>query len=206
MTGIIDKAARRTIGKTTFKEGKKAKQSKTIKEMQEQKRNIKKQAQQEEKGPKKDELIEEYKSIQENIRIQIIKETTEIIEEKFEKMIADKSRKSFWDLKRKANQDPAHESLIVKNKDGIRQYTPESIQETMAQYYEDLFKNKPYEYHEFHEKIRENMIVFSENREFDDLPYNEIPTKQEIKEIIMQKQNGCQFSYVLHYKSTCMHY
>ena len=71
-TDIIDKAAWRTIGKTTIKEGKKEKMSKTVKDLQEEKRNIKKQAQKEKKGPEKDALIDEYKSIQEKIHAQII--------------------------------------------------------------------------------------------------------------------------------------
>ena len=164
--------------------------SKTVKDLQEEKRNIKKQAQKEKKGPEKDALIDEYKSIQEKIHAQIITERTEMISKRFEKIIGDKSRKEFWEAKRKATQNPSHDSTVIKNDDGIRQFAPENIKETMALYYENLFKNGPIDYHSYHDTIQEKILFYSQDRDFDELSYNDTPTKLEVKEIIMQKKNG----------------
>ena len=93
VVGIIDKAARKTIGKTTFKNGKKTRLSRIVKEMQKKKRIIKKQIQEEKKSPKKDALIKDFKKLRDDITDQITKEKTQSITNKFAKMIADKSRK-----------------------------------------------------------------------------------------------------------------
>ena len=83
-----------------------------------------------------------------------------------------------------------HETSTIKNEKGERQYQPELIKDTTANYYENLYKNKSFEYHPFHTLIEDSMKSFSEDREYDNLEFNNVPTKNEIKEIIQKKQNG----------------
>ena len=187
---ILEKAARNTIGKTTFKTNGKPYQSEEVKQMTLEKRTKKKQIQAEQDKQKKDNLIMEYKNIQESIRNQSVKERAKSIKEKLEKIIADRSRISFWNLKRKITRDPSSESLVVKDADGKRQFEPNAYKETHADYYESLFKWKPVIHHPYHEEIKQKLMTYSENYDYDDLDYNATPTKNEIRDIIAQKKNN----------------
>ena len=187
---IIDKAARQTIGRTTFKINGKEYQSNELKQMHRQKREIKNEIQNEKDKIKKDSLIAKYKETQETIRNQYIKEKSEMIQEKFEKIVSDRSKTAFWNLKKKITRDPSIESLVVKDENGIRQFDPDAQKETYASYYESLFKKKPIPYHPYHDEIKQKILEYSQNTEYDHLDYNALPTRNEIKEIIEQKKNN----------------
>ena len=64
--------------------------------------------------------------------MEMIKEKTSNIEEKFGKIVSDRSRNSFWKEKRKFVQNNRQESLVIKNDRGQRQFSPESIKEEYA--------------------------------------------------------------------------
>ena len=74
---VIESAARKTLGKTTFKQGKKENESNEVKQMQLQKQKVKQQIQEAEGNQEKQQLINDYKDIQQRIRNQLIKEKTE---------------------------------------------------------------------------------------------------------------------------------
>ena len=116
----IENAARKTIGKTTIKEGKQKKPSITITQFNYQKKQIKAQIQIERNAETKEKLINEYKEVQEKTKEQIIREKTEEIKEKFEKIIGEPSRHSFWKEKKRVTRNPASECIIIKDNNGKR--------------------------------------------------------------------------------------
>ena len=185
----LEGIARGTIGKTTFTK-KKETTTKEIKELQRQKKEKNKEIHQEKNKEERMKKIEECKVIQEQIRRQCIIEKAKTIEEKFTQVISDKSRRSFWDLKRQLSNDPSQDLLIVKNENGVRQFDPEGNKETYASYYEQLFKRKTFDYHPYHDEIKEKIQIYSNDTSFDNLDYNSIPTKTEIKTIINLKKNN----------------
>ena len=71
-----------------------------LKEMHEKKKEIKRLIQQETDKSKRSVMTNEPKIIHDNIKVEMIKEKTSEIEHKFKKIIADKSRNSFWKEKR----------------------------------------------------------------------------------------------------------
>ena len=82
------------------------------------------------------------------------------------------------------------ESLVVKDANGIRQFHPEGIKEAPAQYYESLYKKKFFQYHPYHDKIKEKMEMYKADKSYDDATYNMTPTRQEIVYIIDEKKNN----------------
>ena len=66
----------------------------------------------------------------------IVEEKTTKIQQRFERILADKSRTTFWKEKRAMTRNPVLESLIIKDDQGRRIYSPEGIKETNAQYFE----------------------------------------------------------------------
>ena len=96
----------------------------------------------------------------------------------------------YWDEKRKQSRDPATDFLVVKNSEGVRQFHPDAIKETTACYYENLFKKKPVTFHPYHQELELKIIQYLNDDQYDELDYNQIPTKEEIKEIIERKKNN----------------
>ena len=104
--------------------------------------------------------------------------------------MADKSRSTFWKEKRNITRNPLSTSQTIKNEKGERQYNPESIKEHTAQYYEHLYKKKPYDPQPYHQEIKNKMIMYSAERDHENLNYNRTPTEEEIHNIISNKTNG----------------
>ena len=186
----IDSAARKTIGKTTFKESKKAKVTKDLNELQQQKRNLKNEIQDEKDKEKKKNLIISYKEIQEQILKQMTSEKANDIKEKLEKIATDGDRNALWKEKRIMTRNPTLESLIVKNDEGKRLYNPIEIKEQTAHYYETLYKEKPHDPHPYHQEIKRKMRKYTEDAQYENLRYNKTPTRQEIGDIITKKKNN----------------
>ena len=188
--GMIDKTARHTIGKTTTKVGGKEKFSKTVEDLCRQKRENKRQIINEVDRDKKCILIERYKSIQESIQTQMKEEKTVQIENKFKKIIADKSRNAFWKERKRLSKNPVLESLIIKNNQGQRLFNPEDVKEGTASYYRSLYKKKEVAHMPYHTEVLNSMNQFSANRQFEHEPYNDLPTVGEISDVIAKKENG----------------
>ena len=186
----LENAARTTIGKTTIKEGRNEKPSETIKLLNQQKKQLKADIQIEPDNETKEMLISEYKKLQESTRAQMITEKTEKIKERFEKIASEPSRHTFWKEKKRVMRDPTSESVVVKDKNGNRHFEPTTIKENIALYYEELYRNKPYKYHPYHDKIQRRTISYMTNQEYENEYYNAMPSFREINEIIEQKKNG----------------
>ena len=201
----LEAAARTTIGKTTNKEGKKEKFSGIVENMRSEKKELKtkiKNAQKQssrtssaEEGPQpqtceKSRLINEYKLMQEKLKNQIIKEKAAKIQQRFNKIIADKSRNAFWKEKKFISRNNILESLIVKNEDKNRLFEPDSIKEYIAYYYEQLYKQNPITPRKYHDEIKKKMKEFENDATHEDLPCNIPPTERQILEIIETKKNG----------------
>ena len=186
----MEQAARVSIGKTTVKSGAREKMSSELKMLQSEKIEKKKEIRIQTDTVNRNNMICEYKEIQNLIHNQMVTEKTLQIERKFNQIAADRSRASFWKEKRNTTKNNTHDSLTVKDEHGNRKYEPSQIKECMATYYENLYKNKPRRSHPYHhevtKKIQENLI----NTEFDHLDYNMPPSKEEIREIINEKKNG----------------
>ena len=60
------------------------------------------------------------------------REKAQEITEKLEKITMDGSQSSLWREKRHMTRDPILESLVIKNDEGERLYTPEAIKEQTA--------------------------------------------------------------------------
>ena len=103
--------------------------------------------------------ITQFKDIQERIKNQIIYEKSIKTKQKFEKMINDKSRNTFWKEKKKMSRNPVLESLIIKDEQGMRQYDPEKIKEHTAKYYENLYKKKDTTPHPYHQEVQHKITT-----------------------------------------------
>ena len=186
----IEVAARKTIGKTTYKENHTFKDSQAVSDLKKKKRMMKDEIQEEKDAILRQSKIEEYKGLQDQIRDIMTKEKAEIITKKFEKITEDKSRNAFWGEKRRMTRNPVHDSLVIKDAHGHRQFEPEAIKENMALYYESLYRDKEFEYHPYHDEIERKINEYANNYEYDEMFYNLIPSKEEVSEIISQKKNG----------------
>ena len=118
--------------------GGKDKFSTCVKEMRQQKVELRQSLKINHDELTRNELLSGIKSIQEKIMAQIIIEREEIIHSKFQKIISDPSKNSLWKEKKRMSRDTVLEALTIKDVDGNRQYDPESIKKHSALYYEDI--------------------------------------------------------------------
>ena len=185
----LENAARLTIGKTTVKDLR-DKPSPAIKQFNHQKKELKAEIHTQQDATEKKKMIAEYKELQERTKEQLVKEKSEKIKERFEKMVNEPSRHTFWKEKKKVTRDPAAESIIIKDHTGKRHFEPNAIKENIATYYENLYKNKGYHHHPYHDDIERKTISYLNNFEYENEYYNTMPSFNEIKRIIEQKKNG----------------
>ena len=186
----IDDAARNSIGKTTFKAGKGKKPTKEMKELRQSKRKLRKDIKKEEMKERKALLIQNHQTLQETSRQLMIKEKIEEIQVKLDRIIRDKTGKTFWKEKKTLTRNPALELMVIKDANGHRQYTPDAIKETTANYYENLYKWKEFPPHPYHQQIEEKMTIYTNDRDHEIARYNREPSIEEITEIINCKKNG----------------
>ena len=186
----LDNAARMSIGKTTLKPNKKVHDSIQSKELRQTKKQLRYDIQGESNPEKKNMLIQTYKEVQEKARDVIVKERSDLIMKRFNDIMKDRTGKAFWKEKKYISRDQAMTYYTVKNDDGLKQFLPDSIKETTAKYFEDLYRAKEYPHHPYHNQVTNNIFSFETNHDDDDAPYNRIPTIDEISEIVQQKKNG----------------
>ena len=189
-TKVIEESAWKTIGKTTLTIGNLEKFSDEVEKLRKQKGPLKKEIQTERNEMEKQMLIDQYKNLQDEIRKLIVEERTEKIRQKFNKIIADKTRTTFWKEKRAAARNPLMETTVIKNEDGKRVYSPQQIKNVTEKYYRDLYKKKKLEERPFHKDLEIRIKDYEKNREFENQLYNCPPTEKEIAEIITSKKNG----------------
>ena len=105
-------------------------------------------------------------------------------------IISDKTNKAFWREKKALTKNPTFETMVIKDENGHRQYTPHGIKEATARYYEDLYKWKEFPYHPYHQEVDSKMALYSNDRSHENTRYNRAPSIEEIAEIINSKMNG----------------
>ena len=158
--------------------------------MQQQKKEAKLKIKENNDQNKRNELIGRYKEAQTKVTEQIGKERFEITKEKFIRIAADKSRNTFWKEKKRLSRDPTLDALTIKDNNGNRQFHPDSVKRHTALYYEKLYQGKIYDPQPYHQEVYVKTMQFIENREYESLPYNLPPHKDEITEAIEKKTNG----------------
>ena len=186
----IEESAWKTIGKTTHREQKGEKFSEEVKNMRKQKPALKQKIQRAKNTVEKQDLIHQYKTLQEDIKEKIISERTEKIQEKFMKINEDKSQKSFWKAKREASKNHALEATIVKDENGNRVYSPGQIKDVTAKYYRNLYKKREIELRPFHVDVEQKIDEYEKDRGHELDLCNVPPTENEIAEIMNNKKNG----------------
>ena len=184
----IESAARVSIGKTTIKARKKDQVSPILQEMRREKRQLKKILKRSETD--QPDTLEQYKSIQEKIRNQILTEKTKKTNAQLNKMTQDKSRVIFWKERKKTMRNHANECVTVKDDSGQRQYDPEKIKETNANFFEKLYSKKPVRNHPHHSTVEEEILEFEKDKTYDQEWFNSLPTLKELSEVIEAKKHG----------------
>ena len=185
---LIENSAWKNIGKTTIKTKKNEKFSSTVDQLRKEKRQMKKAI----NGAtnEKEEMIISFKELQSKLNHQILIERASKTKDDLSKIINDKTRNSFWQKRKKLKREPIKDNLTVKDGDGVRQYSPKKIMETMASYYEKLYETKPVREHPAHDKIKNEVTEYANNQDYEDEWYNFAPTENQILEIIEHKKNG----------------
>ena len=185
----VEDLARKDIGRTTIRTTVKTERfSDTVVNLRRTKREMKKAL----KGAcdERAAKVKEFKEIQEQIRIQITTERALKIQKRLSIISQDRSKNTFWRERKKLMQEPVKSHLTVKDETGERQYCPDSIKETMARYYENLYKKKQTRWHPRHDEIKSKILLSQSDTEYDNEWYNSVPTEKQILEIIDNKKNG----------------
>ena len=184
----IDNAARKSIGKTTFKVRNGIKPSKESKEVRLKKKELNHEIRKENCPEKRETLIMQHKDLQEKARQIMINEKAEDIDKKLQRIINDTTGKTFWGVIKTMKRDPILEHLAVKDANGQRQFTPEGTKEAHVCYYQALYKNRDYQWHPYHDEVEMKMELYSNDRNHEDTRYNQEPSIEEIAEIIKCKK------------------
>lgn len=186
----LNSAAMKTIGKTTFKEGGKAKFSEEIKELRNTKKKIRTDIKNAVTYTNRQSHLKRYKAVQDDISVKINKEKKEIMKQKLQKIATDKTKTTFWKEKKKLSRDPVLEALTIKDEKGLRQFHPDSVKQHTALYYKNLYSEKPFPFRPYHQEVDLAMSLYEADREHEDNVYNLLPTAAEVSEAINNKTNG----------------
>ena len=186
----LSKIISRTIGKKTVKTSRPEKFSESVKILKEEKRAVKKEISEESDNQAKKLLKARYIDKQKQTRELIKKEREIRIKDKFEKMMSDKSRKTYWNEIKEGNKKPPSSWITIKDADGRRLTDPRDSKEWAASYYEGLFKKQDILYHPYHDIVTSSINAYEQDFSHDDEEYNECPTFAEIKNAIQKKKNG----------------
>ena len=184
----IEDIAWRNIGKTTIRARKTEPFSTLIEQLREEKRDLKASLKVMTQG--REEAVKSFKELQKNLREQILLERTEKMKIRMSTLAQDSSKNTFWRERRKLKREPVKKDLTVKDENGIRQLVPSNIIETMASYYENLYKIKPTRWHPIHAKIQTDIYQFQTNLEHENEWFNIPPTEEQIMDTIERKKNG----------------
>ena len=186
----LDKAARETIGKTTLKQNKQQKTSQILKDLSEAKKKLRIEIQKEPNKEKRAPLINNYKNLQDQTKDQIANQKSSEIANSFQRIITDKTWRTFWRTKKTIVRNPTLDFLALKNNTGQRVTDPNEMIEVTADYFENLYKAKPFPNHPYHQTIEENIKIYDRNRDYENTRYNQEPTVEELIRIIEEKKNG----------------
>ena len=91
---------------------------------------------------------------------------------------------------KKDTRNPMLEAIAVKNNEGVRQFNPQAVKTTMADYFENLYKSKDYPAHPYHQEVSNNIVIHNSNYEHENARYNSEPTIEELAKVLKEKKNG----------------
>ena len=186
---LLYKTAISTIGKTTSKPGKTLKTSLTMKNMREERRQLKKDFQNEQCPTLKIGKMKEYIKKQHEIKEHAIVEESQKVCERFQKMSVNGSN-GFWKERKLMKRDEGSSWLITKDKEGKRIYDPDQNKENIANYYEDLYSRKPQKDHPYHTVVKDTIRQLDHGTGTEVGEDDHMPTEKEIQEAIERKKNG----------------
>ena len=186
---LLYKNAISSIGKTTFKPGKPIKVSNEMKKLRRERKELKEMYQAEVDPIKRKNTIHQYISKQKEMKEQAVKEESQRIAKRFEKM-KETGKNGFWKEIKQLKKDESDKWLITKDNDGKRIFDQKLNKENIANYYENLYKKGEYEPHPYHEAVKSKMLrlVNKDANEAND--YDRLPTKSEVYDAICNKKNG----------------
>ena len=182
----VEGQARKNLGRTTIRTRKTKRFSLEVENLRLQKRELKDKLKK--RIEEKEKTLKEIKTVQEQLRQKILGERAEKTRRKLLTITQDASRNSFWRERKKLRREPVKENLTVKDTEGNRQYSPEKVMETMASYYEDLYKIKPVRPHSIHELIKTKTADYLNDKSADNEWYNHVPTERQITEVLENKK------------------
>ena len=186
----IEKILNNTIGKKTIKVSKPEKFSHEVQSMRAEKRRLKKLISNESDKQKRQLLKDEYIEKQKQTRDQIQNEREERINDRFIKMIEDRSQTTFWNEIRNGNKKPPSSWIAIKDEEGKRILDPKKNKERAADYYQGLFTRPQTIFHPYHEEVTASIPIYESDFSHDHFEYNSCPTLAEIKQAISNKKNG----------------
>ena len=184
---IIEKSARKTIGKTTYKPFS-LKPSQQMQILREQRREKRREFEAETNPTLKVIRLEMYRSSQEDVKQLALIEEQVRTKERFKRM-TQAGVNGFWKERKVLSTDQSGEWLIYKNDDGKRIMDPEKCKNVAATHYERLYAKGPVTYHPNHSLVKEDVKRWSEDKSYGG--FNDAaPSKAEIKEVISNKKNN----------------
>ena len=187
----IENVAFNTIGKTTVKLKSRVVESKELKALRKEKREARKSYEIEVDPVLRKNKLDLYFQKQRAVKSQIEKEQNENVKRKLEKIADDSSGLSFWNECRRQKKDEMNSWTAVKDKAGKRILEPEAQKSTIAGYCQDLYSPDPtLPQHPYHQVVIEKMEIYQNDYTYDHLPYNEVPSIQEVEQVIENKKNN----------------
>ena len=95
----------------------------------------------------------------------------------------------FWKERKIQKTDHASEWLIVKDEKGNRVMDPEKCKDIMATHYEKLYAKGMVPHHPHHDHVKREVQRWSDEETCDG-PFDAVPSKLQIKEVISKKKNN----------------
>ena len=191
----IDKAAYKSIGKTSYKK-KQVKESSELRKLR-QERRVAKNEYEARLGKCDEERIkqqkQDYINKQKAVIAQVEQEMKESTEKKFIEIIEEgkaNGRKKFWNEKERQNKIEVNKWLITKDKDGRRLFTPMENKDNIAKYYEELYRNDDIKWHPYHDELHSKIQMNLSDMEYEEEQMNMAPSLKEIENAIATKKNG----------------
>ena len=183
---MVEGVAWREIGKTTIKVRETEHFSEVVQQMRKEKRDIRRSLK--DGCTDRRNMIKLFKELQEKLKMQILKERTEKINNKMSSLAQDNTRNSFWKERKKRKREPIKDNLTVKDEEGVRQLDPPMIMETMATYYEHLYKIKPTRWQQAHDDVKADILKIQTDLTYENEWYNSAPTEEQILKVIERKK------------------
>ena len=187
---LLYKAAISTIGKTTYRPGGPPRTSDAMKALRTERKGLKDLFEKEPSPSKKRIRLAEYVEKQHEIKEEAIKEESDRIYGRFQKMEDNGKSGAFWKERKRMKNDEGSSWLVTKDIEGKRIFDPEKNKENIAHYYEDLYSKKTVKDHPFHTEVSTAVTRLGRSKEVKQEDIDQIPTRQDVKEAIEKKKNG----------------